>query len=149
MRFLAVCASLTFIAATALAASAQTSPPVMQKIFPNSPGVERGLSSVNNSGQVGTATLHAIDAKATDVVLSMKGTVNGRPELAGIVRSPSGTCEAPPEGPFAYTLSPVKGGSSHSQISIGMDELLSGNYLVVVYSNEKPSHFFSCGRLYH
>jgi hypothetical protein len=83
------------------------------------------------------------------VVLNVKSTVSGRPEFAGIVRDPAGTCETPPSGPHDFTLANVVGGASHSQVRLPINQLLSGNYLVIVYSNEKPSHVFSCGKLYH
>jgi hypothetical protein len=122
--------------------------PANHQIFPAGPAKERGLRELNNSGQVGTATLHADGAGSTEVVLDLKSVPAGKTELAALVRYPAGDCDTFPHGQVTYALSPVTGGSSSTKVPISADRLLSGNYIVVVYSTEKSDHYFSCGHLF-
>jgi hypothetical protein len=126
-----------------------TPPNINEQMFPNTPGQQRGLQDLNNSGQVGTVVLHKHGDASTEIVLNVKGTVEGRPERAGILRYPPLDCTTfPKNAPMTLQLSPVENGHSTTVVPRGIGELLSGNYLVLVYSSEKTSHVFSCGRLY-
>jgi hypothetical protein len=122
---------------------------INDQMFPSGSGKQRGLQDLNNSGQVGTIVLHKRDDASTEIVLNIKATLPGRKELAGILRYPPLDCTTFPQNkPMTLQLSPVENGHSSSVVPRGIDDLLSGNYLVVVYSDVDKSHFFSCGRLY-
>ncbi|MDB5095260.1 MAG: hypothetical protein JWO85_3361 [Candidatus Eremiobacteraeota bacterium] len=133
--FAAVVAALV----TTAAASAQS--------YPGDPGTgtERGVEQVNNSGQVGTVTLFRRDA-ATRVQVAMHGVGDGRLESVRIYRGPS--CDDLQPRP-TYFLADLKNGVSRSSVGVTQDRLLSGNYNVVVFSNNHAgAQTVACGHLY-
>jgi len=149
MRFIPawIFGALTTLAAfAAFAAFAQ--PAAFAQVYPliNGPGAERGMTEMNTSGQIGTVTVLNQGAK-TGVVLNIKSEPPGNSEPAEIHRSQQQTCDAYDPTP-SYVLKPVQNGSSRSAVNAPIDKLLSGNYVVVVRSAEKPDHVFSCGHLY-
>ncbi|MDB5043108.1 MAG: hypothetical protein JWN27_3834 [Candidatus Eremiobacteraeota bacterium] len=133
--FAAVVAALV----TSAAASAQS--------YPGDPGAgtERGVEQVNNSGQVGTVTLFRRDA-ATRIQVALHGVSDGRLESVRIYRGPS--CADLQPRP-TYFLADLKNGVSRSSIGVTEDRLLSGNYNVVVFSNNHAgAQTVACGHLY-
>jgi hypothetical protein len=124
---------------TTAAASAQS--------YPGDPGAgtERGVEQVNNSGQVGTVTLFRRDA-ATRIQVALHGVSDGRLESVRIYRGPS--CADLQPRP-TYFLADLKNGVSRSSVGVTEDRLLSGNYNVVVFSNNHAgAQTVACGHLY-
>jgi hypothetical protein len=106
-------------------------------------GEQRGLQSVNNSGQNGFVTLFRRGAR-TAVVVAVDSARH--PERIAIVRGNS--CAAI-GSTVAVRLSDLHHGVSRGYVPMTMDRLLSGNYLTVVYSNVRPlATPVSCGELY-
>ena len=140
MRFIS---AWTLGAICALATTA-----ALAQVYPlqNGPGVERGISEQNTSGQVGTATLFN-RGSSTVIVLNIKSVPPGKTEPAELHRTPSQTCDSY-EPQIVYVLKPVVNGASRSTVPAPIAKLLSGNYVVIVRSAEKPEHAFSCGHLY-
>jgi hypothetical protein len=133
--FAAVVAALV----TTAAASAQP--------YPGDPGAgtERGVEQVNNSGQVGTVTLFRRDP-GTRIQIALHGVSDGRIESVRIYRGPS--CDDLQPRP-TYFLADLKGGVSRSSVGLTHDRLLSGNYNVVVFSNNHAgAQTVACGHLY-
>ncbi|HZO93762.1 MAG TPA: hypothetical protein VFB22_08315 [Candidatus Baltobacteraceae bacterium] len=109
----------------------------------NGAGAERGIEQLNNSGQVGTATLfaHGLDAL---VFVRIHGAE--RPESVRILRGPD--CDALAPMP-AFVLSDVHGGVSRSLVHVSLRRLLSGNYNVVVFaSTAMHAGVTACGHLF-
>ena len=107
-------------------------------------GTERGIQELNNSGQVGTATLYAHGATTT-VVVAIKGA-GSKSESVRIYRGPS--CDdiagKPQQG-----LSDLHNGSSRTTVKMSQDRLLSGNYNVVLFSSTAGgARSVACGHLY-
>lgn len=143
--------ALVFSTAPAVAQSGgmgAATPTTRHDIMPNTTGTTRGLSQLNNSGQVGEVTLTEAGADSTKVLLHIKSTTP-RPQGAKIVRDPSGSCNNPPSiAAVEFKLNHVDGGGSTTTVPISKERLLSGNYFVIGYSDANPSHYFSCGRLF-
>jgi hypothetical protein len=133
--FAAVVAALV----TTAAASAQP--------YPGDPGAgtERGVEQVNNSGQVGTVTLFRRDP-GTRIQIALHGVTDGRVESVRIYRGSS--CDDLKPRP-TYFLADLKNGVSRSSVGLTQDRLLSGNYNVVVFSNNHAgAQTVACGHLY-
>jgi hypothetical protein len=116
---------------------------------PNDPlglGTKLGLQSLNNSGQVGTITLFRRGAHKTLVDLSISGVPARKVELASLRRSRD--CTATIARRVAFALESVRHARSRTLLAATEDSLLSGNYIVLVASQEKPSHYLACGHLY-
>ena len=131
-------AAFALVLLTAAAAGAQS--------YPGDPGsgIERGIQQVNNSGQVGTVTLFRSGA-STRVEVALPGAA-GRPQSVRIYRGPS--CDDLATRP-TYFLADLKNGISHSSIAAGADKLLSGNYNVVIFANNRSgAAAAACGHLY-
>ena len=108
-------------------------------------GTERGVEQVNNSGQVGTVTLFRRDA-VTRIQVAVHGVSDGRLESVRIYRGPS--CDELQPRP-TYFLADLKNGVSRSSVGVTADRLLSGNYNVVVFSNNRAgAQTVACGHLY-
>jgi hypothetical protein len=133
--FAAVVAALL----TTAAASAQSYP------GDSGAGTERGVEQVNNSGQVGTVTLFRREG-ATRIQIAMHGVTDGRVESVRLYRGAS--CDDLQPRP-TYFLADLRGGLSRSSVSVTEDRLLSGNYNVVVFSNNHAgAQTVACGHLY-
>ena len=133
-------AALSAALLTTAAASAQS--------YPGDPGLgaARGMESVNNSGQVGTATLFRAGANAR-VVVELHGTIPGRVQSVRMYRGPS--CDDLGTSGPAYFLNDMKNGISISAVKAPEEKLLSGNYNVVVFSaNTAGARAAACGHLY-
>jgi hypothetical protein len=132
-------AAVLAVVVTTAAASAQS--------YPGDPGVgdARGMEQVNNSGQVGTVTLFRRDSN-TRIFVELHGVPDGRVESVRIYRGPS--CDDLQPRP-TYFLADLRNGVSRSSVSLSEDRLLSGNYNVVVFSNNHVgAQAVSCGHLY-
>lgn len=108
-------------------------------------GTQRGIEQVNGSGQVGTVTLFRRGAN-TRVVVEMHGTSPGRIQSTRLYRGAA--CDSLSASP-AYVLADMHGGTSQTTLHADEGKLLSGNYNVVVFSNNKAgSATTACGHLY-
>jgi len=108
-------------------------------------GLQRGVEELNNSGQTGFVTLFRA-GNQTRVVTSLQGTMSGRVQTVAIQRGH--TCDAIQSGIIARSTD-MSNGMSRGVINMTQDRLLSGNYLVVVYSNNTPGgRPVACGQLY-
>jgi hypothetical protein len=108
-------------------------------------GEQRGIEQLNNSGQVGTATLFR-RGTSTRVVVDLHGTEPGRTQSVRIYRGPS--CDDLASKP-EYFLTDMRSGRSVSTVNAPEEKLLSGNYNVVVFSsNTAGAHSTACGHLY-
>lgn len=126
---------LTVVAALAFAATslmpALAAPP--EKI---------GLEGLNNSGEIGEATLVA---KGQKTLVSL--VTEGGPHSAQPAYIHRGGCDAPRLVP-AYRLNPVVRGRSTTLVSAPLDTLMSGAYAVDLrISAKNPKHFVACGQL--
>jgi hypothetical protein len=133
----------------ALAAALLTTAAASAQSYPGDPGVgvERGIEEVNNSGQVGAATLFHAGPSATRVFVVLHGTIPGRVQSVRIYRGQS--CEDFTPGGPAYFLNDMKNGVSNSTVKLAEEKLLSGNYNVVVFSsNRAGAGATACGHLY-
>jgi hypothetical protein len=133
----------------ALAAALLTTAAASAQSYPGDPGVgvERGIEQVNNSGQVGTATLFHVGPNAARVLVVLHGTIPGRVQSVRIYRGQS--CEDFTPGGPAYFLNDMKNGVSSSTVKLPEEKLLSGNYNVVVFSsNRVGAGATACGHLY-
>ena len=120
------------------AASAQSYPDTK-------PGFELGIQQIRNSGQTGTVTLFDRGAK-THVALQLKGASSG-PQSVRIYRGKD--CETDIAEKPAYYLSDARNGNLVTDIPAPMSKLLSGNYNVLVFGDNKAgSHAVACGHLY-
>lgn len=134
-----------FVAATLLAAL--TTAVASAQGYPGDPGagVERGIQQLNDSGQVGTVTLFRRAAR-TAIFVVMHGVSPGRTESVRVYRGQD--CDALESSP-RYFLSDLKGGVSRTEIALSEERLLSGNYNVVVFLNNRPgAAAAACGHLY-
>jgi hypothetical protein len=107
-------------------------------------GTQRGMQSLNSSGEVGFVTLFPRGAR-TAVVVAIEGS-HGKRQRVAIVRAKS--CDTLPMTMTTW-LADLEGGISRSYAPITQAHLLSGNYVTVVYSNNGPkAHPVACGELY-
>ena len=131
----------------ALAAALMMTGVAAAQPYPGDPGAgeQRGMEQVNNSGQVGTATLFRRGTTAA-VVVELKGTEPGRAQSVRIYRGPS--CDDLAGKP-QYFLNDMRNGTSRSVVKAPEEKLLSGNYNVVVFSsNQAGARTTACGHLY-
>ena len=131
---------LTTVLVAALAA-----PAFAQADTPNGSGagLQRGIETLNSSGQVGMVTiLRGSGNPMLDV--NMKGT-NGHPESVTLVRGKE--CTSLEGGPI-MKVGALNGGVLHAASPISGDRLLSGNYNVVVHNNTPTSQPVACGHIY-
>jgi hypothetical protein len=138
---------MTRLAAALAAALLTTTAAAYGQSYPGDPGVgeERGMEQLNNSGEVGTATLFRRGA-TTRVVVELHGTAPGRVQSVRIYRGPS--CDDLAAKP-QYFLTDMRNGRSLSTVNAPENKLLSGNYNVVVFSsNTTGARSTACGHLY-
>jgi hypothetical protein len=108
-------------------------------------GLQRGVEALNNSGQTGFVTLFDHGA-STRIVTALEGTPPGRVQTVAIQRGKS--CDAITPGIIARSKD-LKYGISRGEVPISQSHLTSGNYLVVVYSNNLAgARQVACGQLY-
>jgi len=108
-------------------------------------GLQRGVEELNNSGQLGFVTLFR-NGDQTQLVTAMQGTFPGREQTVAIQRGH--TCDAIQPGIVA-TSTDLSGGMSRGVVNMSEDRLLSGNYVLVVYSENTPgARPVACGQLY-
>ena len=132
----------SLVAAALLLSSA---PAFAQGGVPLGAGLQRGVESVNNSGQTGFITLFRGDDQ-TRVVTALEGTMAGRVQTVAIQRGKS--CDSVQPGIVVRSANMVHG-MSRGSVPMTEDRLVSGNYVVVVYSNNTPgSRPVACGHLY-
>jgi hypothetical protein len=100
---------------------------------------------LNNSGQNGFVTL-LTQGGQTRLVTSLEGTLPGRVQTVAVQRGK--TCDAIQPGIVVRSADLVHG-ISRGTIPMTEARLLSGNYVVVVYSNNTPNaRQVACGQLY-
>jgi hypothetical protein len=108
-------------------------------------GIQRGVEEENNSGQTGFVTLFAQGGQ-TRVVTALEGTLPGRVQTVTVQRGKG--CKSIQPGIVARSAD-MRNGMSRGSVSISQDRLLSGNYVVIVYSNNTPgARVVACGYLY-
>ena len=108
-------------------------------------GLQRGVMGLNNSGQTGFVTLFRGDGQ-TRLVTSLEGTLPGRVQMVTLQRGK--TCDAIQPGIIARSAD-MSHGISRGSLPMTEDRLLSGNYVVIVYSNNRPgARMVACGQLY-
>jgi len=108
-------------------------------------GLQRGVMGLNNSGQNGFVTLFTQGGQ-TRLVTSLEGTLPGRVQTVAVQRGK--TCDAIQPGIVVRSADLVHG-ISRGTIPMTEGRLLSGNYVVVVYSNNTPgARQVACGQLY-
>lgn len=122
--------------------------PALAQIAPNDfgPGIERGMQEMNNSGEVGTATVFD-RGPSTSIVLNVKGEPSGRRQPAHLHRGKA--CDSTVDPKPAYALNDVVNGRSVSGVDLPPHRVLSGNYVVIVHSSpQNMNRYVSCGQLY-
>jgi hypothetical protein len=108
-------------------------------------GLQRGMMGLNNSGQDGYVTLFT-QGSSTRIVTALEGTLPGRVQTVAIQRGKS--CDAIAPGIVARSTD-LAHGISRGVVNMTQDRLLSGNYVVVVYSNNTPGGKpVACGQLF-
>jgi hypothetical protein len=108
-------------------------------------GLQRGVMELANSGQDGFVTLFG-QGPSTRIVTALEGTLPGRVQTVAIQRGK--TCDAITPGIVARSTD-MQHGISRGAVKIAESRLTSGNYLVVVYSNNTPGgRPVACGQLY-
>jgi hypothetical protein len=108
-------------------------------------GLQRGVMGLNNSGQNGFVTLFT-QGNQTRLVTALEGTLPGRVQTVAIQRGK--TCDAIAPGIVVRSADLVRG-ISRGVVPMTAERLLSGNYVVVVYSNNRPgARQVACGQLY-
>jgi hypothetical protein len=134
------------LAATTAAAGAESGIPIGSGPggVPFGAGTQRGLQSMNNSGQNGFVTLFDRGMR-TAVVVAIEGAGSRRERVSfqrGTTCDRIGTTTA-------ARLNDLAHGSSRGYAPLTMRRLLSGNYLTVVYNSTSPKAFpVACGELF-
>jgi len=108
-------------------------------------GLQRGVEAINNSGQTGFVTLFEQGAR-TRLVTALEGTLRGRVQTVAIQRGKA--CDAIRPGIVARSAD-MRNGMSRGSVPMAEGRLVSGNYVVVVYSNNRAgARPVACGLLY-
>ena len=108
-------------------------------------GFQRGVQELNNSGQDGYVTLFP-KGNHTHIVTAIEGTPHGRVQTVTVQRGRS--CDSIQPGILAKSADLVAG-MSRGDVPIPMNHLTSGNYVVIVYSENKPgARMVACGWLF-
>lgn len=97
-------------------------------------GIQRGVEELNNSGQDGYVTLFP-EGNHTHIVTALEGTRPGRVQTVAIQR---GSDCASIQPAIIAKSTDMMHGMSRGDVPISTDRLLSGNYVVVVYSENTP-----------
>jgi hypothetical protein len=133
-----------FAAAALLLSSAPAFAQAPPGGVPLGAGLQRGVMGLNNSGQTGFVTLFNQGSR-TRLVTSLEGT-RGRAQTVAVQRGRS--CDSIRPGIVDRSADLVRG-ISRGIVPMSEDRLLSGNYVVVVYSNNSPAaRPVACGQLY-
>ncbi|MBV8074403.1 MAG: hypothetical protein JO140_03160 [Candidatus Eremiobacteraeota bacterium] len=136
------------LAATVMAAAlASLSAAIAQQRLPGDTGSpeERGIQSLNNSGQVGFVTLHP-RGERTSIVLDLH-SAKGRVEPAHVHRGKD-CIQADVDPTPAYPLKDVVNERSVTTIDAPMAKLLSGNYVIIIHASAKNiNHYVACAQL--
>lgn len=136
------------IAAAAALTAILACVPVLAQVVPGDfgAGQERGLQEMNNSGEVGTATVYD-RGPATSIVINLKGQPAGRRQPAHLHRGKA--CDSSVDPKPAYPLNDVVNGRSSSGVDLPVGRVLSGNYVVIVHASaQNMNRYVSCGQLY-
>jgi hypothetical protein len=129
------------LACTSAAALAQVGP---GGVGPGA-GTQLGIQQLDQSGQVGFVTLFNAGA-GTRIVTAINGAPAGRVQTVAIQRGKG--CNAF-EPQIVARSADLAHGISHGMVPIAEDALLSGNYDVIVYSNNGPgARPVACGHLH-
>jgi len=108
-------------------------------------GLQRGVEAINNSGQTGFVTLFS-QGKQTRLVTALEGTLPGRVQTVAVQRGKG--CDRIQPGIVARSAD-MRHGISRGSVPMSEDRLVSGNYVVIVYSNNRPgARPVACGKLY-
>jgi hypothetical protein len=133
------------VSAALLLSSAPAVAQVSPGGVPFGAGLQRGVMELNNSGQTGFVTLFKA-GRSTRLVTSLEGTHPGRMQTVAVQRGKS--CDTISPGIIARSAD-LAHGISRGVVNMTQDRLLSGNYVVVVYSNNTPGGKpVACGQLY-
>ncbi len=107
-------------------------------------GTQRGLAGLNNSGQNGFVTLFDRGHRSA-VVVAIEGSGH-RTERVEFHRGAS--CDH--IGHSVLRLVDLTNGFSRGYAPMTLSQLMSGNYITVVYSSTaRSAHPVACGELYH
>jgi len=130
---------------TTLLAIAMIAPAAAQ-MAPNDAGhgIERGLTAMNSSAQVGTLNVSRGTGNPV-IVLNVHGAPAGHPETATISRGSD--CRMADHS-AGTVLGQVVNGHLRATSPLPFDRLMSGNYSVVVHNNTATSRAVLCGHLY-
>jgi len=129
-------ALLVTLAAPALAQTGDQNNPPLRSL-------QRGIGAVNSSGQVGSLIVFR-GSPNPSISVDLKGT-RGQPEAVTINRGKSCHDFA---GPRAAVLGTLHAGRLRATSTIPRNELLSGNYNLIVHNNAADSRPVACGHLY-
>ncbi len=111
-------------------------------------GFQRGVQGLNNSGQDGYVTLFPAGTAGdkTHIVTALEGTPKGRVQAVTVQRGTS--CDSVQTNILAKSADMVKG-MSRGDVPIPFKRMTSGNYVVIVYSdNTAFAHPVACGWLF-
>jgi hypothetical protein len=137
----------TIFAAIAAATLATAAPALAQMGpggVPVGAGLQRGVEELNTSGQTGFVTLFD-RGSSTNIVTAIDGA-GGRVEGVAIQRGKG--CDTIQPGLVARSAD-LAHGISRGTVPLSEDRLLSGNYVVVVYSTSTTGgRQVACGQLY-
>jgi hypothetical protein len=130
------------LALSAVPAVAQSGPGGV----PVGAGLQRGIQQLNQSGQVGFVTLLGGAGNSTQMVVDVHGAPAGRSQTVAIQRGKD--CDSFEPG-MSVRSADAANGISRGTVPMSEDRLLSGNYDVIVYSNNGPgARPVACGHLY-
>jgi hypothetical protein len=134
--------------ASLIAALVLSSAPALAQMGPGGvragAGLQLGLQQLDQSGEVGFVTLFAAGAR-TRVVTSISGAPAGRVQTVAIQRG-KGCASFEPQ--IVARSADLANGISRGTVPLSEDALLSGNYDVIVYSNNGPgARPVACGHL--
>jgi len=129
------------------AAFASFTPVLGQQRLPGDTGSpeERGIQSLNNSGQVGFVTLHPRGDR-TSIVIDLH-SARGRVEPAHVHRGKD-CVPADVDPKPTYPLKDVVNERSVTTIDAPLAKLLSGNYVIMVHASAKNmGTYVACAQL--
>jgi hypothetical protein len=107
-------------------------------------GIQRGVGSMNESGENGFITLFGAGAE-TRIVVDVHGMQPLGTQAVAIQRGKS--CAAIEPGIVAQSGALVHG-VSRGSVPLSTDALMSGNYVAVIYSSTAPgAQIVACGHL--
>lgn len=102
------------------------------------------MKSVNNSNEFGTASLFAEDGDKTRVLMDTEGPFDREFEQPAAILK--GECPNP-TGEAAFELNALQDGLSETTIDIGLDELQTGGYVIVVRKSPTDDALTECGTI--